>query len=105
MYQVVVEKIKEISLKEAIAIWRILVRNYSSGYWKDLPQAVTKQDLGVNIISAKETAAAEATRILKLSDQHLILQHLGWVWLLFEYVYVEVGTWIGLAAWVTFQNE
>ncbi|GKC04979.1 hypothetical protein Tco_0996589, partial [Tanacetum coccineum] len=44
----------------------------------DLPQAVTKQDLGVNIISAKENAAAEATRILELSDQHLILQHLGW---------------------------
>ncbi|GKB16357.1 hypothetical protein Tco_0850280 [Tanacetum coccineum] len=73
------------------------LRNYSSGYWKDLPQAVTKQDLGVNIISAKENAAAEATRILELSDQHLILQHLGWVWLLFEYVYVEVGTWVGLA--------
>nr|GEV52046.1 hypothetical protein [Tanacetum cinerariifolium] len=28
---------KEISLEEALAIWQILARNYSSGYWKDLP--------------------------------------------------------------------
>ncbi|GJQ96963.1 transforming growth factor-beta receptor-associated protein 1 isoform X2, partial [Tanacetum coccineum] len=65
---------------KALAIWRILARNYSSGYLKDLPQTITKQDLGVNIISGKETAATEATRILEeLSDQHLILQHLGWI--------------------------
>ncbi|PWA93430.1 vacuolar sorting protein 39 [Artemisia annua] len=65
---------------KALAIWRILARNYSSGYWKDLPQTNIKQELGVNIISGKETAATEATRILEeLSDQHLILQHLGWI--------------------------
>lgn len=70
---------------KALAIWRILARNYSSGYWKDPSQTNEKQeDVGVNIISGKETAATEATRILEeLSDQDLILQHLGWVWLLF----------------------
>ncbi|XP_071705683.1 vacuolar sorting protein 3 [Rutidosis leptorrhynchoides] len=65
---------------KALAIWRILARNYSSGYWKDPTLTNENQGLGVNIMSGKETAATEAVRILeKLSDQDLILQHLGWI--------------------------
>lgn len=65
---------------KALAIWRILARNYSSGYWKDPAQSNETQAVGVNIISGKETAATEASRILEnLSDQNLILQHLGWI--------------------------
>ncbi|KAL8227940.1 hypothetical protein R6Q57_015524 [Mikania cordata] len=65
---------------KALAIWRILARNYSSGYWMDPAKTNEKHDLGVNIISGKENAATEATRILEeLSDQDLILQHLRWI--------------------------
>ncbi|XP_024988456.1 transforming growth factor-beta receptor-associated protein 1 isoform X2 [Cynara cardunculus var. scolymus] len=65
---------------KALAIWRILARNYSSGYWTDPTQLNETHDVGVNIIYGKETAAAEASRILEeLSDQDLILQHLGWI--------------------------
>ena len=68
---------------KALAIWRILARNYSSGYWTDPTQLNETRDVGANIISGKETAATEASRILEeLSDQDLILQHLGWVCLL-----------------------
>ncbi|KAI7746033.1 hypothetical protein M8C21_017243, partial [Ambrosia artemisiifolia] len=66
---------------KALAIWRILARNYSSGFWADPAKTNEKHDLGANIISGKENAATEATRILvELSDQDLILQHLGWYW-------------------------
>ncbi|KAK1425103.1 hypothetical protein QVD17_20448 [Tagetes erecta] len=65
---------------KALAIWRILARNYSSGYWMDLTKTNENSHIGVNIISGKENAATEATRILEeLSDQNLILQHLGWI--------------------------
>nr|XP_043636566.1 vacuolar sorting protein 3-like isoform X1 [Erigeron canadensis] len=65
---------------KALAIWRILARNYSSGYWKDPIETNKKQEVGINLISGKETAATEASRILEeLSDQDLILQHLGWI--------------------------
>ncbi|MFS7889263.1 putative vacuolar sorting protein 39/Transforming growth factor beta receptor-associated domain 1 [Helianthus anomalus] len=65
---------------KALVIWRILARNYSSGYWMDPAKTVEKDDLGLNILSGKENAATEATRILEeLSDQDLILQHLGWI--------------------------
>ncbi|KAK9051478.1 hypothetical protein SSX86_028105 [Deinandra increscens subsp. villosa] len=65
---------------KALAIWRILARNYSSRYWVDPTKRNENHDLDVNIISAKENAATEATRILEeLSDQDLILQHLGWI--------------------------
>ncbi|KAJ9563211.1 hypothetical protein OSB04_008371 [Centaurea solstitialis] len=65
---------------KALAIWRILARNYSSGYWTDPTQINGSRDEGANIISGKETAATEASRILEeLSDQDLILQHLGWI--------------------------
>ncbi|PRQ29934.1 putative quinoprotein alcohol dehydrogenase-like superfamily [Rosa chinensis] len=65
---------------KALAIWRILARNYSSGLWKD-PSSESSSDCGgTNIISGKETAAAEASKILEeSSDSQLVLQHLGWV--------------------------
>ncbi|XP_042756940.1 vacuolar sorting protein 3 isoform X2 [Lactuca sativa] len=65
---------------KALAIWRILARNYSSGFWKDQTRINETSGEGVNIISGKETAATEASRILEeLSDKDLILQHLGWI--------------------------
>ncbi|KAL4585968.1 hypothetical protein LXL04_010596 [Taraxacum kok-saghyz] len=67
---------------KALAIWRILARNYSSGFWKDQTRInETRGEESVNIvISGKETAATEASRILEeLSDKDLILQHLGWI--------------------------
>ena len=70
---------KGISSK-ALGIWRILARNYSSGLWKDPMLESGSQDGGTNIISGKETAAAEASKLLEeSSDPNLVLQHLGWV--------------------------
>lgn len=67
---------KEMSSK-ALSIWRTLARNYSSGYWKD---SAGNNDDSTKVISGKEIAAIEASKILEeLSDQDLILQHLGWV--------------------------
>lgn len=63
---------------KALAIWRVLARNYSSGLWKDPAAENVLQDS--NILSGKELAAFEASKILEeLSDQHLVLQHIGWV--------------------------
>ncbi|XP_057981960.1 vacuolar sorting protein 3 [Malania oleifera] len=60
---------------KALAIWRILARNYSSGLWKD---PVVEYD--AHVASGKEMAAVEASKILEeSSDQDLILQHLGWI--------------------------
>ncbi|KAJ4832081.1 hypothetical protein Tsubulata_009852 [Turnera subulata] len=60
---------------KALAIWRILARNYSSGLWKD-----TAADSNSNVLSGREIAAIEASKILEeSSDQDLVLQHLGWV--------------------------
>ncbi|WCJ28455.1 Vacuolar sorting protein 39 [Euphorbia peplus] len=70
---------KGISSK-ALAIWRILARNYSSGLWED-PVVVTDSMEGMtNALSGKEIAAIEASKILEeSSDQDLVLQHLGWI--------------------------
>ena len=66
---------KGISSK-ALAIWRILARNYSSGLWKD--PAV--ENGSACPTSGRETAATEASKILEdSSDQDLVLQHLAWV--------------------------
>ena len=70
---------KGISSK-ALAIWRILARNYSTGLWKDPAQENGVQDTSNNSFSSKEIAAVEASKILEeSSDQDLVLQHLGWV--------------------------
>lgn len=65
---------------KALAIWRILARNYSSGHWRDVTGQTDSQQATTNLISGKDIAAIEASKILeKSSDQDLILQHLGWV--------------------------
>ncbi|CAL5425576.1 unnamed protein product [Camellia sinensis] len=65
---------------KALAIWRILSRNYSSGHWKDPKVEMDSQQSLNNHISGKEIAAIEASKILeKSSDQDLVLQHIGWV--------------------------
>lgn len=70
---------KGISSK-ALAIWRILARNYSTGLWKDPAREYGVQDTINNSFSSKEIAAVEASKILEeSSDQDLVLQHLGWV--------------------------
>lgn len=70
---------------KAVAIWRILARNYSSGLWKDPAVENSLQGSGANVVSGKEIAAAEVSKILEeSSDQDLILQHLGWVCVIFR---------------------
>lgn len=65
---------------KALAIWRVLARNYSSGLWKDPAMKNVSQDTDANVITGKEIAAIEASKILEVSsDQDLVLQHLGWV--------------------------
>ena len=65
---------------KALAIWRILARNYTSGLWKDVASENGVQDATTHRLSGKETAAAEASKILEeSSDAQLVLQHLGWV--------------------------
>lgn len=65
---------------KALGIWRILARNYSSRLWKDPILESGSQEGGTDIISGKETAAAEASKLLEeSSDPDLVLQHLGWV--------------------------
>ncbi|XP_057986078.1 vacuolar sorting protein 3 isoform X2 [Hevea brasiliensis] len=65
---------------KALAIWRILARNYSSGLWEDPVVETDLQDGSKNIVSGREIAAIEASKILEeLSDQELVLQHLGWI--------------------------
>ncbi|XP_015883796.3 vacuolar sorting protein 3 [Ziziphus jujuba] len=65
---------------KALAIWRILARNYSSGLWKDPAFENGSDDTNTNIISGKVTAAAEASKILEeSSDPELVIQHLGWI--------------------------
>nr|KJB69957.1 hypothetical protein B456_011G051400 [Gossypium raimondii] len=64
---------------KALAIWRILARNYSSGLWKDLAVENGMHD-GACVTSGRETAATEASNILEdSSDQDLVLQHLAWI--------------------------
>ncbi|XP_022927318.1 transforming growth factor-beta receptor-associated protein 1 [Cucurbita moschata] len=65
---------------KALAIWRILGRNYPSRLLKDSSMDEGTLDNNVVDISGKETAAAEASKILEeSSDQALVLQHLGWI--------------------------
>lgn len=65
---------------KALAIWRILARNYSSGLWKDPALENGVHDSGACVMTGTETAATEASKILEnSSDQELILQHLSWV--------------------------
>lgn len=65
---------------KALAIWRILARNYSSGLWKDPAVESELLDTNASTLSGKEAVAIEATKILEeSSDQDLVLQHLGWV--------------------------
>lgn len=64
---------------KALAIWRILARNYSSGLWKDMSE---NGSCGSSVAkrSGEEIAAIEAAKILKTSsDEDLVLEHLGWV--------------------------
>uniref|UniRef100_A0ACD5VAD0 Uncharacterized protein n=1 Tax=Avena sativa TaxID=4498 RepID=A0ACD5VAD0_AVESA len=67
---------------QAVAIWRILARNYSTGLWKDHPN-LPEQDSHEALAdkkSGEEIAAIEASKILQAtSDQDLVLEHLGWV--------------------------
>ena len=64
---------------KALSIWRILARNYSTGLWKDLSENGFCGTL-VGKRSGEEIAAIEAAKILKeLSDEDLVLEHLGWV--------------------------
>uniref|UniRef100_A0A7N0VGU3 CNH domain-containing protein n=1 Tax=Kalanchoe fedtschenkoi TaxID=63787 RepID=A0A7N0VGU3_KALFE len=71
---------KGISAK-ALSIWRTLARNYVSGLWKDPSKEICLNgDNGSHVMTGKETAAYEASKILEeSSDQDLILQHLGWI--------------------------
>ncbi|XWS19955.1 hypothetical protein CRYUN_Cryun31cG0060000 [Craigia yunnanensis] len=65
---------------KALAIWRILARNYSSGLWKDPAVENGIHDGSACLTSGRETAATEASKILEdSSDQDLVLQHLAWV--------------------------
>ncbi|KAF8725581.1 hypothetical protein HU200_020118 [Digitaria exilis] len=64
---------------KALAIWRVLARNYSAGLWKDLSE---NGSCGTSVEkrSGEEIAATEAAKILKASsDEDLVLEHLGWV--------------------------
>lgn len=72
---------------KALAIWRILGRNYPSRLLKDASMNEGTLDNSIVDISGKETAAAEASKILEeSSDQALVLQHLGWVYANFTVV-------------------
>ncbi|XP_072950296.1 vacuolar sorting protein 3 isoform X1 [Typha angustifolia] len=67
---------------KALAIWRVLARNYGSGLWNDSASFVECDSLGMPIcsISSTKVAASEAAKILQeSSDQDLILEHLGWI--------------------------
>ncbi|XP_057512933.1 vacuolar sorting protein 3 isoform X2 [Actinidia eriantha] len=65
---------------KALAIWRILARNYSPGHWEDRSGEMDSQHFSTNLSSSKKIAAFEASKILeKSSDQDLVLQHLGWI--------------------------
>ncbi|PKI68120.1 hypothetical protein CRG98_011716, partial [Punica granatum] len=64
---------------KALAIWRILARNYSSGPRKDHVME-NGQTTTVTSLSAQEIAATEASKILEeCSDQDLVLQHFYWI--------------------------
>ncbi|KAE8719977.1 cyclin-T1-5-like [Hibiscus syriacus] len=65
---------------KALAIWRILARNYSSGLWKDPAVENGVHDGNACVTSGREIAATEAANILQDSSyQDLVLQHLAWI--------------------------
>jgi hypothetical protein len=67
---------------QAVAIWRILARNYSTGLWKKRPNlpGTDSHEALADKRSGEEIAAIEASKILQAtSDQDLVLEHLGWV--------------------------
>ncbi|GAV61528.1 CNH domain-containing protein/Vps39_1 domain-containing protein/Vps39_2 domain-containing protein [Cephalotus follicularis] len=65
---------------KALAIWRILAKNYSSGLWKDPAADNDFHDGSTSVISGREIAAIEGSKILEeSSDQDLVLHHLGWI--------------------------
>ncbi|WOG84814.1 hypothetical protein DCAR_0103999 [Daucus carota subsp. sativus] len=65
---------------KALALWRILARNYSSEYRRESTDVNNQQNATRLVIFGKDSAAIEASRILEeLSDQDLVLQHLGWI--------------------------
>ncbi|XP_074333376.1 vacuolar sorting protein 3 isoform X2 [Apium graveolens] len=65
---------------KALAIWRILARNYSSEYQRESTEINDPHDATGLVVSGKHAAAIEACSILEeLSDQDLVLQHLGWL--------------------------
>lgn len=64
---------------KALAIWRVLARNYSTGLWT-IPLKDSIQSATGDVLSAQEIAASEASKILEQSsDQDLVLQHFSWV--------------------------
>ncbi|KAL5706633.1 hypothetical protein ACHQM5_024776 [Ranunculus cassubicifolius] len=70
---------KKMSSK-ALAIWRILAKNYSACTWESPPLDDATRDTATNVLSHQKTAAIEASKLLEVtSDQDMVLQHLGWV--------------------------
>lgn len=64
---------------KALAIWRVLARNYSTGP-REGPIMKNFPTTTVAILSSREIAATEASKILEeSSDQDLVLQHFAWV--------------------------
>lgn len=67
---------------KALSIWRILAKNYSTGFWKESASLANNspEDNGTVSYSSWQTAALEASKLLQeSSDEDLILEHLGWV--------------------------
>lgn len=65
---------------KALAIWRVLARNYTSSIRRESASDNELQNRSSDTLNARETAASEASNILEeSSDQNLVLQHFGWV--------------------------
>ncbi|XP_021739738.1 transforming growth factor-beta receptor-associated protein 1-like isoform X2 [Chenopodium quinoa] len=64
----------------ALAIWRVLARNYPLGTHQDVADSYNVSDSNSIPVSSRETASIEASKILEESaDVESILQHLGWI--------------------------
>ncbi|KAG6481905.1 vacuolar sorting protein 3-like isoform X1 [Zingiber officinale] len=67
---------------QALIVWRILAKNYSTGLWKDHASLVENESLDSSVDSSAGSviAATEASKILQeSSDEDLILEHLEWI--------------------------
>lgn len=67
---------------KALAIWRVLARNYSTGLWRDPTSSLAYDsvDMSTYLISGEKSAAMEASKLLQeSSDQDLVLEHFGWI--------------------------